>query len=81
MRTANTWKPSNSIVRKRRKVCYVHLIESTSPNGSNMSGLRYGLKFNMLITFFHLNAFFPLHLSESVVEYIYNKKLTITTGV
>jgi len=37
--------------------------------------------FNMLITFFHLNAFFPLHLVKSVVEYIYNKKLTITTGV
>ena len=37
--------------------------------------------FNMLITFFNLNAFFPLHLSETVVEYIYNKKLTITTGV
>ena len=27
--------------------------------------------FNMLITFFNLNAFFPLHLSETVVEYIY----------
>ena len=37
--------------------------------------------FNMLITFFNLNAFFPLHLVKSVVEYIYNKKLTITTGV
>ena len=50
-------------------------------NGSNMSGQPNGLKFNMLITFFYLNAFFPLHLSETVVEYIYNKKLTITTGV
>jgi len=32
---------------------------------------------NMLISFFHLNAFFPLHLSETVVEYIYNKKLGV----
>ena len=40
-------------------------------------GQPNGLKFNMLITFFHLNAFFPLHLSETVVEYIYNKKLGV----
>ena len=50
-------------------------------NGSSIIGQLNGLKFNMLIIFFNLNAFFPLHLSESVVEYIYNKKLTITTGV
>ena len=30
---------------------------------------------NMLITFFHLNAFFPLHLHKTMVEYIYNKNL------
>jgi len=28
----------------------------------------------MLITFFNLNAFFPLHLLKTVVEYIYNGK-------
>lgn len=29
---------------------------------------------NMLITFFHLNAFFPLQMKKTVVEYIYNGK-------
>ena len=28
---------------------------------------------NILITFFHLNAFSPLHLLKTMVEYIYNK--------
>ena len=28
---------------------------------------------NMLITFFDLNAFFPLHFGKTVVEYNYNK--------
>ena len=32
---------------------------------------------NMLITFFNLNAFFPLHFGKTVVEYNYNKKLTV----
>lgn len=48
---------------------------------SGQSRLRGFMLINMLITFFNLNAFFPLHLVKSVVEYIYNKKLTITTGV
>ena len=29
---------------------------------------------NMLITFFQLSAFFPLHLRKTMVEYIYNGK-------
>jgi len=29
---------------------------------------------NMLITFFHLSAFFPLQTVKNVVEYIYKMK-------
>ena len=28
----------------------------------------------MLITFFQISAFFPLHLRKTMVEYIYNGK-------
>ena len=44
---------------------------------SGQSRLKGFTLVNMLISFFHLNAFFPLHLSETVVEYIYNKKLGV----
>ena len=30
----------------------------------------------MLITFFQISAFFPLHLLKTMVEYIYNGKRT-----
>ena len=52
-----------------------------SAKNSGQSKLKGFMLVNMLITFFNLNAFFPLHLVKSMVEYIYNKKLTITTGV